>query len=83
MPGQPDLQRPVSVHRNRQPHDATLLAVNVMAAMNAQEFPTVARQQFTEFFASDLFQTAISRTRCLLVRFAGFNSTDKHASTAS
>lgn len=53
----------VSMHRNRQSYDRCVVAVDVVAAVDSQQNPTVPFDNSAEFFPRGLLQTAISIIR--------------------
>jgi len=73
----------IAMHWNREPHRTARIAVDVMAAVDAKEIPSVTLDDLCELLARKLFQTMISTTRSFRVFFGALTSTERQPSTAS
>src|SRR5215213_1928282 len=80
---QPCLQRLIPVDWDGQPDITPGSAVDMMAALDAQQRPAVTFKDFGELLAGDRPHTAISSTRSPPATCAGDTSTERHPSTAS
>ena len=58
-------------------------AVDVVAALDSQEFPAVLRNALAQFLAADVLHTAISTMRASWSSWGGWTSTARQPSTAS
>ena len=56
-------ERMIAVDRNREPHDASGLAIDVVTASDSKQLPTAALDQPRELAAGNCLHMAISRTR--------------------
>src|SRR5437899_1352759 len=83
MPQETGLQRAISVYRDRKTHDSSGLAVNMMAAANAEQSPAASLHQAGEVAAGQYLHTEISRMRLLSSGFGSATSTERQPSTAS
>src|ERR1700730_1197143 len=83
MTKQAGLERPIAVDRNRQANDAAGLAVDVVAAADAQQLPAAPLDHPRKLAADDRPHTAISRMRSLPPGLGAATSTARQPSIAS
>src|SRR6476660_3456284 len=76
-------ERAVAVNRDRKPDDSSRPTVDVVAAIDPQQFPTVALNQARKVATRQHLHTAISRMRSFPPVLGSATFTDKHPSIAS
>jgi hypothetical protein len=73
----------VAVNWNRNSGGVSRLRIDMMAAVDAFQFPTIPFQKTAELLPADRFQNAISMILSFSVIGISFISTDRQPSTAS